>query len=443
MMLGLLLQIASVVLLRCRLGKTWLRRPTVILVLASVVYQGVSPVLLAFPSIGAQDYYRFGVASSYTDEAVLVTSAGMLAFTLAYLLSRPERAQPRQARRASLARALDWRLLALSCAPLAVLTYEGRGYANGSLTIGAGAPPGTVLASSFFVILMALTAFSLVLSKGPQWFLPVLAAQSLLLAAAGERNPVIANAIVLIVLLGHAGQKPSARQLQAAGAVTVLAVLAIGGVRAQQGRSLYYSDNGLGARAAALATGLGSVGTSHGLLTEAAVRLDATSFAAAVLQSVSYGQPRLSPAGVPESFLLAVPNELWPSKLTHASALNPTVTQINDFGLQPVNFLPGFAGMYAGFLSPPWLIAFLTALGGLAGRGERWLLRSYSPGRFVMLAGALIAALSYEGGMPAMLLQLRSAAAVAVITLVAAKLGPKWVMIRAKPWPRSRTSTLS
>ena len=108
-----------------------------------------------------------------------------------------------------------------------------------------------------------------------------------------------------------------------------------------------------------------------------------------------------------------------------------------------MNFLPGFAGMYAGFLSPPWLIAFLAALGGLAGRGERWLLRSYSPGRFVMLAGALIAALFYEAGIPAMLVELRSAAAVAVITLVAAKLGPKWVMIRAKPGPRSRTSTLS
>ena len=140
---------------------------------------------------------------------------------------------------------------------------------------------------------------------------------------------------------------------QAAGALTVLAVLAIGGVRAQQGRSLYYRDSGLNARAAALATGLGSVGTSHGLLTEAAVRLDGISFAAAVLQSVSYGQPHLSPAGVPGSFLLAVPNTLWPSKLTHVSALNPTVTQMNDFGLQPVNFLPGFAGMYAGFLSRP------------------------------------------------------------------------------------------
>ena len=439
MMLGLLLQIASVMLLRCRLGKTWLRRPTVILVLASVVYQGVSPVLLAFPSIGAQDNFRLGVAPSYTDEAVLVTSAGMLAFTMAYLLSRPERAQPRQAHWAPLARALDWRLLALACAPLAVLTYEGRGY-NGGLPIGEGAPSATVVASSFFVILMALTAFGLVLSKGPHWFLPVLAAQSLLLAAAGERLPVITDAIVLIVLLCHAGLEPSARQLQAAGALTVLAILAIGGVRAQEGRSLYERDNGLGARAAALATGLGSVGTSHGLLTEAAVRLDGNSFAAAVLQSESYGQSRLSPAAVPESFLLAVPDALWPSKLTHESTMNPVA---NDWGLQNVNFLSGFAGMYLGCLSLPWLIAFLAALGGLAGRGERWLLRSYSPGRFVMLAGALSAALFYEAGIPAMLVELRDAAAVAVITLVAAKLGPKWVMIRAKPRPRSRTSTLS
>jgi hypothetical protein len=180
---------------------------------------------------------------------------------------------------------------------------------------------------------MALTAFSLVLSKGPRWFLPVLAAQSLLLVAVGERSPVTTNAIVLIVLLSHVGQKPSARHLRTAGALTVLVVLAIGGVRAQQGRSLYYRDSGLSTRAAALAAGLGSVGTSYGLLTEAAVRLDGTSFAAAVLQSVSHGQPRL----------------------------------------------PGFAGMYAGFLSPPWLIAFLAAVGGLAGWGERWGLGRIHP----------------------------------------------------------------
>ena len=52
--------------------------------------------------------------------------------------------------------------------------------------MGPSTPPSSGLASTFFVILVSiLTAFSLLLRKGVRWFLPVLAAQSLLLAAAG------------------------------------------------------------------------------------------------------------------------------------------------------------------------------------------------------------------------------------------------------------------
>lgn len=53
--LALVLQFCSVALLRIFLGKTWLRRPGTLLVLASVVYDGLSQVLLSFPSIGQWD----------------------------------------------------------------------------------------------------------------------------------------------------------------------------------------------------------------------------------------------------------------------------------------------------------------------------------------------------------------------------------------------------
>jgi hypothetical protein len=422
MLFALLLQAVPVVLLRLRLGRRWLRRPVTILVLASVVYQGVSPVLLSFPSIGQWDIYRQGVAQVYAANATLLLSAAMLAFTVAYLLARPERVQAPEADIPAVVRALDWRLLALSCAPLAVLTYEGRGY-NGSVSTAPGAATGSELASSFFVILVALAAFSLVLLRGRGWFLPVLAAQSLLLAAAGERTPVIASAIVLIVLLCSAGMKPSARQLQVAGVLTVIAVLAISGVRAQQGRSLYYRDSGLGQRVTALASGVSSAGaqpsSAPGLLPEAAVRLDGTDFTAAVLQSESLGQPHLSPMAVPESLLIAVPSALWPSKIAHSGGLNPALTQIDDFGLQPVNFLPGFPGLYAGFLPWPWLVAFMSLLGALAGWGERWLLCSSSPTRLAMLASALTAALSFEQGLPGMMVTLRTGVILSLAVMAA------------------------
>ena len=287
LLLALVLEAVSLVLLRHRLKKTWLRRPVTILVLASVVYQGVSPALLSFPSIRAQDIYRYGIQQSYADEATLITSAAMLAFTIAYLLARPERARAAaggaDVRHASTF--LDWRLIAACCVPLGILTYGGRGY--GSLTLTSpSAPLGTVLASSFFVLLMALTAFSFVLRHGPGWFLPTLACQSVLLAATGERTPIVTDAIVLIVLLCHAGVRPPARQVQAAICLTIAAVLAVTGARAAQGRAFYQQDTGISARAAALAGGVAGA-AGQPLLVGTAMRLDAVDFGGAILQSES------------------------------------------------------------------------------------------------------------------------------------------------------------
>jgi hypothetical protein len=88
--------------------------------------------------------------------------------------------------------------------------------------------------------------------------------------------------------------------------------------------------------------------------------------------------------------------------------------EINSFGLQQVNYLPTLPGLYIGFLSAPWLIAFLAFLGLLCGWGERWLYRRCTPVRLVLLAGAVTAALSYETGLPGMLISLRGAAAIAL-----------------------------
>jgi len=419
---ALLLQAIAIGLLRRRLGRLWLRRPVTLLVVTSTVYQGISPVLLTLPSVRVWDNFRIGVRQSFVDDATLILSAGMLAFTIAYLLTRPERvscsAGETDIRVA--VKALDWRFLALACAPLAVLTYQGKGYNNGTLTIGAGAPLASSLASTFFVILVALAALGFVLKHGPQWFLPTLLAQSLLLAAAGERTPVVVDGITLIVLLCHAGYRPSGRQMQAATGLTLIAVLAITGVRAERGRSLFYNNSGLSARVTALGGGLTALGSSSGadgpgLIAQAAVRLDGVDFAGAILQSVNFGRPRLSAGEVPESLLLAVPSAIWLSKLDHQ--LNPVAMEISDLGLQNINFLPGLAGMYVGFLSPLWLILFLALLGAVCGRAERVLFRRWTPARMVLLAGAVTAALHYEQGLPGMLTVLRSA----VVIMLAVK----------------------
>src|ERR1700722_16398021 len=128
--LALLLQVITIALLRHRLGRTWLRRPVTVLVLDAAVFDGLVQVMLLFPSVAAQDSYRLGVAPQFHDSASLLLSECMLAFTVAYLLTRPERSEPgsRETGHGDLAGALDWRLLLAAALPLAVLTYASKGY---------------------------------------------------------------------------------------------------------------------------------------------------------------------------------------------------------------------------------------------------------------------------------------------------------------------------
>jgi hypothetical protein len=417
---ALLVQAFAIMLLRHRLGRRWLRHPASIMIVVSAAYEGLAPLLIAIPSVGVWDPYRAGIQQSFTDSATLVMSVGMLAFTVAYLMTCPERSVP-QADLEDLTvmvKALDWRWLACGCIPLAILTYQGRGYNSGGPAIGNGASLSAAIASEFFVILVVLTALSFLLKHGTRLFLPVLVTQSLILAAAGERAPVVVAVITFILLLKHAGFRLPRLQVWTAAGLTLVAVVAITGTRANQGRTLYHENNGLSTRVAELGRSLvatQSDSSGPGLIAQTAARLDGADFAGAILQSVNSGQPRLSASYVPESLLLAVPSALWPSKLSHGNGLNPTVLEINRFGLQNINFLPTLTGLYMGFLTTPWLIALLAFLGLLAGHGERLLFRYRTPARLVLLAGAINAALWYEQGLPGMVGVLRSAAAVAII----------------------------
>jgi hypothetical protein len=111
---------------------------------------------------------------------------------------------------------------------------------------------------------------------------------------------------------------------------------------------------------------------------------------------------------------------VWPSKLAQPG-LNPTLTELDDFGLRQVNFLPGLAGIYMGFLSPFWLALFLALLGLLCGLGERFLFRRCTSARLVLLAGTVCCALEYEAGLPAMLTVLRAAVVIAAVLKAAEK----------------------
>jgi hypothetical protein len=417
---ALSMQAFAVILTRSGLGRNWLRRPFSLLVLAAVTYNGISEVLLAIPSIRVWDIYRQGTEQHYIDDAVLCMSIGLLVMVACYLATGPERAvavaQSNDVWTA--ARILNWRLLAVVCVPLAVLTYEGRGY-NNSFAPGTSTTA-TSLAATFLIVLVSLGAFGFLLRHGMRWFVLVLAAQSIVLAGAGERLPLVVGAVELLVLLANVGLRPSRRQASVTVALTVVAVLGITGFRASHGRALYYQNSGLSARIAAAGSGLyalantsDSTHSNPGLIAQAATRFDGNAFAGAVIQGMREGNPTLGAAPVAGSVLIIVPSIIWPSKLSHSADLNPGSAEIRAFHLRRINYLPTFLGLDVGLVGPYWTMVLLAAIGVLCGWGERWLFRSVTPVRLVVLAAAVQASLSYEKGLPGMLVALRTAVVLA------------------------------
>ena len=361
------------------------------------------------------------VCQQYIDEAALFISLGLFTMTLAYLSTRPERDAVAIITKDDVkiaADTLDWRAFALACAPLAILTYEGRGY-NNSLAPGT-AGSSTNVASAFLVVLISLAAFGFLLKHGMRWFVCVLFAQSILLAAAGERLPLVIGGVELLVLLGQAGLRPTRRQVSVTLMLVVLSVLGITGYRATSGRQLYYQNSGVGARVAAVGSGLytlthasNSTDSGPGLIAQAATRFDGNAFAGGIIQAIHFGDPTIGSLQVGETTLLAIPHAMWPSKLSHSAVQSPALDEINSFHLQSINFLPTMPGLYIGFVGPYLLLPLLAIIGLLFGFWERLLFRRSSPIRLVVLAAAVQAALVYEKGLPGMLVALRIAVVLA------------------------------
>ena len=140
------------------------------------------------------------------------------------------------------------------------------------------------------------------------------------------------------------------------------------------------------------------------------------------------GYPRLSPGYIPESMLLAVPSFMWPSKLSHGLGLDPQYQEIENFGLQQVNFITGLPGAGVGYVPWPAVTLLCAALGLAWGKAERWLLREVTPARMVLLGGAAVAALWYEAGMATMLVQFRAAVALVLVAWLAGVISGRFRM---------------
>jgi hypothetical protein len=420
-LIGLALLASGPIILRRRYGRQWLLRPVSLLALAAVVYQGLSEAVIRLSGANALVGYR--PDSDSIDNGMVVAGLALLTLTVGYVMTHKPVHVDTDVDRADLGRVLDWRILALLTAPLLIATTSGQGYASGEVQNTQGAIDAGGLGYQFFIPMVVLTAFAYLL-RHPTRLVLVIGAQTVVLAVAGQRLEILIAAIALAILGLRVGLRPERRQVVTTIALAMLAVIAIGSVRATVGRVIFQSDSGFEARVVALRDGLlnPTLTSADGgnIASEAALRLDSATWTGAVDYALNNSRP-LGLRPLQGAVLTSVPSVLYPDKVVDLSELDrsPEAAQIAGLRLQSLDYLPGHLTSFYGALGFWGLMGFSLLVGLALGLVERLALRRAGPISIVALTLLLMSALFYERGIDSYLLFGRSFVVFAVVLGVA------------------------
>jgi hypothetical protein len=402
--IGLLMQLAALLFLVRRLGRTLFGHIGAVFVVVASVYHGLNEILLWL--VPDRDIYRRLVSPLYVDEFVLWISAAILLLTLAYVAVVRREVQSAlvvpEAR--AMARVFDWRLMLAAAIPLLGIVLVGNGTVSSAgyqpLNVGAG------LSLQFFLLATALASFGFVARCGRRWLLLTLVLQSIAIAATGQRGAILATAGMVLYALARVGIVMGRGQLAAATVVFALMALVITSARGAEGRLSAAADQSL--RFDFLIVGvanLGSATTRDQIAGDLGYRLDGNSYGAMELGALSAGMPPLGLRPLLNDVLLAVPGFLNPEKGESAiedrsekayAELNLNLPLPFVVPGTRVDILPTQLGAVIGFAGPWGLLLAALLLGALFGTADRWLLRQLTPTRLLIGVAFLSCALDYE-----------------------------------------------
>lgn len=409
---GLTLQIVALTLLFRRLGRSWFTHIGALFITLATAYHGLNEILLwLFPD---RDIYRLLVSQAYVGQFVLWVSVAILLVTLAYFAAlgrsrtTPSRAES-DWQRARIRRVFDWRLMLIAAIPLIVLTVAGQRYATGATT-GSGTAQaldfGAGLTLQFLLLAITFASFGIIYRFGHRWLLPVLLAQSTMLALLGERLEILVTAALLLYLIARVGISIKRGQMGLGLAALLLVALILTSARAAEGR--ISTTAGASLRFDFVAQGVANIGSSDTwdlAASDLGYRLDGNSFGAMELQALNSGSPSLGFAPLWNDLLLGVPSFLNPDKTASAIEKRSEKQYAEIYLGLPVPYiapgvrediLPTQLGATIGFWGPWGMLVVAVFLGAVLGMTDRWLLRRLSPSRLLIGVVLLSCVLFYE-----------------------------------------------
>ncbi|WP_433553696.1 hypothetical protein ACQP08_11010 [Micromonospora zamorensis] len=453
-MVGVFVQVVAVVWVHATIRGEWLRRPGALMLLAAVVFHGVTEVMQAvWPG---RNFFRTFVDQRLIDDWVLLVSAAVACYALAYGLIVVRSWRDKPAAHAhdevGLARLrLPWLLLLV--VPLLVATSQGKGalqpLSPGAVDQDIPERGGVLvdLAGEFLVPVVAITGAVVVIRWGMRWLVPVLAAQGALLAMAGTRAMIVFAAVLTLVGAALHGLRPSRRQVALVLVVVAAFTALISSTRAVAGREVFDAGQGGGERAEALLDGAAKINTEESreaILNDVVYRFDGNTFGALVFDSLrGAGQP-VGLETVGNNLAMLVPSFLAPGKLGNRSLEQRSEESYIDsaHGLsQHVDWLPTMLGTVVAYYGPVGLLLIAVLLGVGVGAAELFALRSMSTARVVFVVGLGQCALLYGSGPQPVITTLRMVVVLALLMSAVAWLRHRHAE-RAAPFDPRRAAVL-
>ncbi|SHG29863.1 hypothetical protein SAMN05443575_1954 [Jatrophihabitans endophyticus] len=402
LLLGLILQAVAVALLFVVFRRSMFRRTGTYLLLAMVVFHGVTELLQL--ASGARSQYRSSIPQHSLDAWYLDIGAACVVYAAAYALVA--RRSPAPVTAGQVARVLtvfDWRVLAVLTAPLVAIVARGGYHVSVAGPVTNFDPTQSGLAGQFTTLGITLTSISFI-ARHPRAFVPAFLVEMAAEVLVGQRLDVLTAALATVVGLAVIGRRVRLRAVVAAALIAGFVGLSLNAARAQFGRDEYNNATSATARLSLIARGSAALVTGASAKYDnatqpTAIRIDGNTFAAGETAALAGGTRPAGLGTVVNDAKLAVPSFLAPGKLSTSLADRSEKFALQDhFSLSySADFIPTQMGAALGYFGPIGLLFFagLFAVGfGLVDRAAGRRLTAWT---YLLTIGSLIAALSYEG----------------------------------------------
>lgn len=407
---SLVIQIAALAIVFGVLGRRAFRLIGPAFVAIAVVFHGGTE-LIEIAGL-APNRYRAFVSQDAIDNWVWIVSIAILLMAAGYVLTlgrvgpHPQRPD---------VKVLSWPLLLVAAAPMYALALAGRASSEETYWLGG-------LATQFLILAFVLASFDFIRRHEGRYFVPVLIAQSLLLAPVGSRWSVVAGALLTVWCLAHVGALPTRRQGLLVIAIAFLATAVISSARVATigPDSHFYASSGATSNQRADLMFRGVTALPRSLRSQAfwadwVYRVDGNAFPTLVrVASPGLNAPPLGFDRLLTTGLVAVPKFVYSGKSNlDPGLLNEEVAVVARYNLPKVDYLDPTLGMLYIYLGGIGMCVAALLLGIAFALLDRWLIGRVTAVRLVAGLGVLLCVLLYEQGVQVYPLTLRG-----VVTLV-------------------------